>query len=110
MSKTFKRSILGLVILVLAIGVAYAWNSFSNPSRWERGFAQIAEGDSEQKVLELMGKPSEAKNCDELRYSSNDQLWKECAAEYWYSGFMENWIFVISKNGKVVAKWHDVSP
>ena len=109
MSKTLKRGIAGLVILLLAIGAVYAWNTFSSPRRWQRGFAQIAEGDSEQKVLDIMGKPSETKDCDQLRYT-NDELWRECAAEYWYFGFMENWILVIGKNGKVVAKWHDVSP
>src|SRR5262245_15028077 len=109
MSKTFKRGILGLVILILAIGGAYAWNSLSAPRRWKRGFTQIAEGDSEQKVVDIMGKPSEAKSCDELRYT-NEKLWRQCSEEYWYSGFMEEWIFVIGKNGTVIAKWHSVSP
>jgi hypothetical protein len=110
MSKTLKRGIVGLVVLLLAIGTAYAWSAFSTPRRWERGYDQIAEGDSEQKVLDIMGKPSETKDCDDLRYSSNGQLSRECAEEYWYSSFMEERIFVIGKNGKVVAKWHSVSP
>ncbi len=110
MSKTLKRGIFGLVILLLAIGAAYAWNSLSTPRRWERGFAQIAEGDSEQKILDIMGKPSESKDCYQPRYSGNDQLFRECAEEHWYYAFVERWVVVIGKNGKVIAKWHTVSP
>ena len=110
MSKIYKRGIVGLVIILLAIGAAYAWNSISAPRRWERGYAQLAEGDPEQKVLDIMGKPSEAKDCYRPRYSGNEELWRKCAEEYWYFGFMEEWVFVIGKDGKVVAKWHSVSP
>jgi hypothetical protein len=92
------------------IGSAYAWNSISALRRWERGFAQVAEGDPEQKALDLMGKPSETQDCYRARYSGNEELWRKCAEEHWYYGFMEEWVVVIGTNGKVIAKWHSVSP
>lgn len=110
LSKTFKLGLFGLVIFLLAIGAAtYAWNSLSVPRRWERGYDRIAEGDSAQKVLDIMGKPGEAKDCSDFRYT-NEELWRECAEQYRYFGFMGEWVFVIGKNRKVVAKWHSVSP
>ncbi len=110
MPKIYKRGLVGLVVVLLAIGAAYAWNSFPNPRRWERGYSQIAEGDPEQKVLDVLGKPTDIKDCYRPRYSGNDQLWMKCAEEYWYSGFMQEWVFVIGKNGTVIAKAHTVSP
>ena len=108
--KIYKRSILGLVIILFAISAAYAWNSLSAPSRWARGYSQVAEGDPEQRVVDIMGQPSEKQDCYRPRYSGNDALWRECAEKYWYYGYMEEWVVVVGTNGKVVAKGHSVSP
>ena len=110
MSKIYKRVIVGSVILLLAIGVAYAWSSLPHPRRWERGYSEIKVGDAEQQVLDLMGKPSETQDCYRPRYSGNEEIFRKCAEEYWYHGFMEDWFIVIGTNGKVIAKSHQVSP
>jgi hypothetical protein len=110
MTKPGKRFLVG-VTLVLSVTLAtYAWNSLPNGPRWQRGCPQIAVGDSEQRVLEIMGKPNEIKDCERPRYSGNLELWQKCAEEYWYVTFMQTWGVVIGKDGKVIAKWYNVSP
>jgi hypothetical protein len=105
-----KRYVVGLMLLLSGVLATYAWNTLPDGPRWERGYSQIEEGDSEQKVLEIMGKPSEINDCDRQRYSGNPELWQKCAEEYSYVAFMQIWKVVIGKDGKVVAKWHNVSP
>jgi hypothetical protein len=76
------------------MAVVLAWNALPNAHRWEQGYSQIAEGDSEDKILEILGKPPEIKDCDQLRYS-RPELWQKCAEEYWYVAFMQEWCYVI---------------
>ena len=101
--------LLGLIVLVICVGVTYAWHSVSRSKRWERGYDEIKEGDSEEKVLEILGKPTEDNDCDRLRYS-RPEIWPQCADEYRYIGFMQEWGYVIGKNKTVLLKWHSVSP
>jgi hypothetical protein len=110
MAKLRKRYLVGLILLLSGALATYAWNSLPDGPRWQRGYPQIAVGDSEQKVLEVMGKPSEIKDCERPRYSGNSKLWQKCAEEYWYVTFMQTWAVVIGRDGKVIAKWYNVSP
>src|SRR5690349_895323 len=100
-----------LVLLVLVIGAAavYGWTRLPSPRRWERGYSQIAEGDSEAKVVELLGKPTMIENCDQIR-RSRPEMWPKCAEEYRYESFLQEWGYVIGQDGTVLLKWHSVSP
>jgi hypothetical protein len=109
MATARKKILLSVLVLIIGVGVVYAWNVLPNARRWERGYSQIAEGDPEEKVIEILGKPTEIKDCDELRYS-RPEIWQKCAEEYWYIAFMQEWGYVIDKDGKVLLKWHSVSP
>ena len=109
MGKARKRVLLGMIVLVIGVGVAYAWNSLPNHRRWERGYSQIAEGDSEQKVIEILGRPTEIKDCNRFSYSGRPEIWQKCSEEYWYIAFMQEWVYVIDKDGKVLTKSHSVS-
>ena len=57
----------------------------------------------------MMGKPTEIKDCFSPRYSGNDEIWYKCAEEHWYVGVMQEWVYVIGKDGKVIAKSRSVS-
>jgi hypothetical protein len=109
MHKATNWFSIGTALLVIGMAVVLAWNALPNARRWEQGYSQIAEGDPEDKVLEILGKPTEIRNCDQLRYS-RPELWQKCAEEYWYVAFMQEWCYVIDKDGKVLIKWHSVSP
>lgn len=105
-----KRYLVVLVILLAGAAGTYAWLSLPDGPRWQRGYPQIAEGDSEQEVLEIMGKPCEIQDCYQQRYSGNLKVWQKCAEEYWYVASMQEWVIVIGKDGTVIDKWHSVSP
>jgi len=109
MATARKKILLSVLVLIIGVGVVYAWNVLPNAPRWERGYSQIAEGDPAEKVTEILGKPTEIKDCDRLRYS-RPEIWQKCAEEYWYIAFMQEWGYVIDKDGKVLLKWHSVSP
>lgn len=108
MTKPSKRYLIVGTLLLLGAVATYGWASLPDGSRWQQGYPQIAEGDSEEKVLEIMGKPTEIRDCHPR--SSGNSLWHKCAEEYWYLTFMQSWGVMIGKDGKVIAKWHNVSP
>src|SRR5215208_7507938 len=108
MKMARKKILFSTLVLLVGVGVVFAWTALPNASRWERGYSQIAEGDSEEKVLDIVGRPTEIKDCDDLRYS-RPEIWQKCAEEYSYSAFMQEWGYVISKEGRVLLKWHSVS-
>jgi len=110
MTSLRKRYLMGLLLLLLGGLATYAWNALPDGPRWQQGYQQIVVGDSEERVLEVMGKPSEIKDCHRPSYSGNPELWYKCAEEHWYVVVMERWIIVIGKDGRVAAKWHNVSP
>jgi hypothetical protein len=74
-----------------------------------QGYYLIKVGDDEERVAEILGKPTEIKDCFRPRYSGNDEIWYKCAEEHWYVGFMQEWVYVIGKDGKVIAKSRSVS-
>ena len=46
MAKTHTKIIAALALAVAAVGIVYAWYSLPDRLRWERGYPQIATGDS----------------------------------------------------------------
>lgn len=104
-----KKVILGLILITAGVGAAYAWNSLPSSRRWEQGYSQISEGDTEQKVIEILGRPTEINHCYGPRYSGSSEIWQKCAKEYWYIAFLQEWVYVIDKDGRVVVKCHSVS-
>ena len=110
MASTRKKWIVRVVLLLIAFGAVYVWNSLPSPRRWERGFEQISAGDHITKVMDLLGEPSEINNCHPPRYAGDKEVGRKCAKEYWYIAFMQEWVYVIDNDGRVIAKWHSVSP
>jgi hypothetical protein len=108
--KIHRKFIVRLMLLVVVVGATYAWRSLPNPRRWDRGYSQISEGDQERKVIEVLGKPTEVKDCHASTFSGDQQLREKCVKEYWYIAFLQEWVYVIDKDDRVIAKWHSVSP
>ena len=84
------------------------WNSLPSARKWEQGYEQISEGDHVTTVIDVLGQPTEIKDCHASRYG-NAEIGRRCAKEYWYIAFLQEWVYVIDKDGIVVAKWHSVS-
>ena len=78
--------------------------------RYTAAYSKIQVGDDKQLVLQTFGKPEEITDCYFFNYSPADENLKaRCAEEYWYRAFIEQWVFVFDKNGKVISKGHDIS-
>jgi hypothetical protein len=106
MAKKRARIIAAILVALLVVGIVYAYELLPNVLRWERGYDQIEKGDSKQRVVDLLGKPTEVRACQfpTRAYDEN------CGEEYWYNAPMQEWIIVFDKDGKVMLKAHSVSP
>ena len=109
MAKTRTRILILLTLIGVIVGAVYAWNSLPHASRWERGYSQIEEGDSKRKLLEILGKPTEIKDCYSTMHSAPREIWEKCGEEYRYIAFMQEWCYVIDREGNVLTKWRSVS-
>jgi hypothetical protein len=106
MAKKRIKIIATFTFAILIVGVVYAFNSMPNVPRWNQGYPQIKAGDAKQRVVDLLGKPTEIRACQSPAWANVES----CAEEYWYIAPLEEWIIAINKNGKVITKAHSVSP
>ncbi|HEU4834270.1 MAG TPA: hypothetical protein VFS90_07645 [Pyrinomonadaceae bacterium] len=109
MASTRKKWIVRVVLLLIALGAVYVWNSLPSPRRWEQGFNQLSEGDHISKVTGVLGQPTKIDGCNPARFSHDPELKKRCIKEYSYISFLEEWVYVVDQDGIVIAKWHSVS-
>lgn len=106
-----KRSIAFLVVLAILYIGGCAVKSTLN----QRQFNAIVIGDSESRVVALLGAADvEETNAKPfLRYASTG-CEGSCSSRLWYENRLtfdiEAWSFDIDKNGRVVHKYHWVSP
>ena len=77
-------------------------------TRYERGYARIEAGASKRGVEELLGEPTEVLSCSGP-VSFGGKVTGECAEEYGYSSFLEEWWIIFDKDGKVLGKFYSVS-
>ena len=96
------------MLLLTGVAAVYAWSSLSGSRRWEQGYSKISKGDPEEKLVETLGEPTEIKDCFHSSFG-NQEIRQKCAKEYWYIAFLQEWVYVIDKDGRVLAKWHSVS-
>ena len=105
-----------LIALVALVGVVapLTYCSVSN-SRYERNFAGVPLGMSEQAVLNLMGQPDHRELPDNIysRYASV-RCQVPCHTRLWWESPLlpgvEAWSIEFDATGKVVHKAHWVSP
>lgn len=78
--------------------------------KYSSNFEKIQAGDMKQKVSDLMGQPDEIKDCYTFWYSqANEETKAKCSEQYWYRGGLEQWLIVFDKDGKVIARSHNIS-
>ena len=108
MAMTRKSFIVSLALVLISVAAIYGWRSLPSSRRWKDGYSKISEGDPEEKVIEILGEPTHIKDCFHSSFG-NQEILQKCAKEYWYIAFLQEWVYVIDKDGKVLAKWHSVS-
>jgi len=103
-------------LIIITIGVAAAtWIGWSLmrakilPERFER----IAIGDPREQVVQLLGKPRRVEKCGEPFGNPGGK--PGCAEDYLYASpyapvIPEYWSVSFDKNGRVIDKYHYVSP
>jgi len=47
-------------------------------------------------VFEVLGKPTEVKDCFYSQFGSTPEIRQKCAKEYWYIAFLQEWVYVIA--------------
>lgn len=108
--RTLK--ILGLT-MVVALGFAVfglTLRSYVEKRLNESNYSHIQIGDSKQKIVELYGQPAEITDCSNYKKPSYlDVVRRDCVEVYWYRAFLEQWIFFLDKDGKVVHKAFNTS-
>jgi hypothetical protein len=108
MAMTRKSFIISLALVLIIVAAIYGWRALPSARLWEEGYLKISEGDSEERVVEILGEPTKIKDCFASSFGKQETRQK-CAKEYWYIAFLQEWVYVIDKDGKVVTKWHSVS-
>jgi hypothetical protein len=108
--KRFYK-ILGFAVAALVIGLLAVFLIRPSPrERYKRAYSTINIGDSKQSMITAFGQPSEITDCYSYQHTERDEtLRAKCVEEYWYKAALEEWVFVLDRNGVVIAKGHDVS-
>jgi len=108
MAMTRKSFIVSLMLVLTGVAAICGWRSLPSARRWEQGYSKISEGDSQEKMVEILGEPTKIKDCFHSSFG-NQEIRQKCVKEYWYIAFLQEWVYVIDKDGKVLTKWHSVS-
>ncbi len=109
-----RRVLVTCLLLGLAFLARGCWLGHSRA----RGYERVARGDSEERVVELLGTPDQTTGAtdyvswdDDYTTGSHDG---ECVGEYWYRRPLttcgEEWKVGFDAKGKVVSKYHYISP
>lgn len=111
----FARRVLGAYLF---LGLASLGRGCWLDHARDRGYGLLAHGDSEQRVVDLMGHPDEEKGPPEnVSWDGDDSISTnagECVRECWYEMPLtfcgEAWTVGFDAKCRVVAKYHYVSP
>lgn len=111
--STIRTFALRAVIALIPVGYVTACSWVSH--RGESAMAQIADGDSEAKVIALFGAPTvrEQQGAGYHRYV-NDACTAPCVERLWFENRLsvvdEAWFVALDKDGRVLKAAHLVSP
>ena|SRR6266481_360426 len=112
--RTAIYTLVAVIAVLVCLPFVYAANQYRLKAKYENALNQIQVGDSEQKVVSLMGQPDERNWCYPLptNHDSAEQkrFHEQCVEIYLYGTFMETYGVAWDKNGRVSNKIHMVSP
>ena len=100
--------LVGVALIVLIAGCVLQYK------RYERAYARLLPRVSEASVREAFGTPREVRQCGQEPSWDGEPVAQRvaCAKELWYFSRIspEQWGIGIDQEGKVIAKYHFVSP
>jgi hypothetical protein len=97
------------MVFLLIIISASAFSCFVRRENYDSSYSKIDEGASKEEVVKLYGKPTEVTNCSNYkRPGVKDEIQRNCVEVYWYRTPLEQWIFFLGKDGRVISKAYNV--
>lgn len=98
----------GLVlIIIVSLGLGLSWSM--RRRAFATNYAEIAIGDSEERVVALYGRPDETSDCSEYKRPSYlDEVQRNCVKVYWYRSFLQQWVFFFDRDDRVIHKAYNV--
>jgi len=102
-----------IVCGVLLAGVPALWWQYKH---YEYAYAALAPNTSRAEVLKQFGRPREVRQCSQSKLSWDAESLQieatKCVEEYWYFSRIspEQWVIGFDEGGRVITKYHLVSP
>ncbi len=95
------------ILLVTSMVTSGTGCSSARSRSLNRAFAQVKDGDPEDRVLGLMGKPDKVFRAGESGFESG--ILKDCVKEYKYEIHIlpEHWDVCFNSQGRVIWRSHD---
>lgn len=107
-----ERNWIGRIGLLLAalggVAVLTLGYQFWRAERLASRFSQMHPDETEAKLLEVVGAPTEIRRCDEGRRKVQPSAVRPCARVYWYSTYafqniwQDGWIVPIDTQGTIM--------
>jgi hypothetical protein len=109
------RKLKYIAIVIVALAVTGLVLPILRIKLLEQHYNQVEKGQSKESVEARLGKPAEIKRCTENIWWDAQFLKKnkgECQEEFWYYSHItpEMWTIGFDENGRVISKYHYVSP
>jgi hypothetical protein len=93
-------ALVGIVLSILIGSCAF------RIKQYRTGFSQVEIGQSIETVINLMGKPSEIRQCSFPVNNRNKNIIAECSELIAFQGISEQWALAIDKSGNVIEKYY----
>lgn len=107
MMKSTWFKVFVLMLLVSIVLLAGPVRCTVRAHRFKVGYEAVQVGDSKDEVIKLLGQPAEISPC--FHPSSESELERICADEFWYYSFLERWGISFAKDERVIHKTYNVS-
>ena len=104
MGRRFK--ILATIIVVIVALLVSFVPYLIRVSSYETRFSQVKIGQSKEDVTNLMGKPSENKQCKSNDYANGYYPNRNCFEILNYYSIFHYWAIAFDEDGKVIRKFH----
>ena len=114
---TWRTALYGAAVAAVVIAclpLFHVANEYRLKRKYEVALTRLQVGDSEQKVVSLMGQPDERNWCYPLPTDHDTveqkKFHEQCVLTYTYITFLENYGVSLDKDNRVSGTFHSFSP
>jgi hypothetical protein len=112
--RTIGYIVAAAIAIVIALPFLWMANEGRLKRKYEAALNSIEVGDSEERVVELMGQPDQRNWCFPLPTDHDSpkdkQFQQQCYIQYTYVTFMEHYGVSFDKDNRVSRTFYSVSP